>query len=424
MPVIKPLALFLLIATLCNDLLAQTGWSTLNIPNAGRYDDVFFVNDTLGWAAGGSTGWIRKTEDGGQTWTLQFTAPEYLRSIEFIDAENGFAGSLFTALYRTTNGGTTWTNISSGITPTPAGICGLSATTSNTIYGCGLWAGPAFIIKSVNGGDTWAYTDMSAYASRLVDIHFTSADTGFATGTANPASLGGVILYTTDGGATWTPKHTTNTLTDIVWKIQRLDAQHWFASIYSEPVNNDTRMLRSIDGGMTWEQLTVADTYTYVETIGFMNTLHGWTGGEGTLYETTDAGNSWEQIALGYNYNRFFKVNDSTAYLSGQRIYKYQDELTTGQAPTEAITIAHQLEVKPSITDGRITIAVTLDNTTLADLVILGSTGATVETLMKRNAERGDYSFSADLRAQAGGSFFVVLRTNEGMLYRKVMLEK
>ncbi|MEO8590319.1 MAG: YCF48-related protein [Flavobacteriales bacterium] len=409
-------------AVLSSNLHAQTGWSVLDIPNAGRYDDVFFINDTMGWAAGGNTGWIRKTEDGGQTWTLQFTAPQYLRSIEFTDANNGFAGSLNHSVYRTFNGGTNWTEIDLGITPLPAGICGLSAPTTNVIYGCGLWAGPAFIIKSTDGGDTWSYINMSTYASKLVDIKFTSADTGFATGTANPGSNGGVILYTTDGGATWTTKHTTNTLTDIVWKIQRLDADHWFASIYSEPVNDDTRMLRSTDGGMTWEQLTVADTYTYVETIGFMNTLHGWTGGEGTLYETTDGGNSWEQIALGYNYNRFFKVNDSTAYLSGHRIYKYQDELSTGRAPAEAMTVAHKLDVRPTITDGLISIAVTLDNATLVDLVILTSTGATVETLLRKWAEKGDYTFNTDLSAKAGSTFFVVLRTNEGMLYKKVVL--
>lgn len=402
---------------------AQTGWSVLNIPNAGRYDDLFFINDSVGWAAGGSTGWIRKTVNGGQSWTLQFTSPYYLRSIEFIDANNGFAGSLNGQLYRTTNGGQTWTDISPGISPAPDGICGLSAPTANTIYGCGLWAGPAYIIKSVNGGDDWDYIDMSAYASRLVDIHFLTPDTGFATGTANPASNGGVILYTTNGGTSWTTMHTTQALTDIVWKIQRLDAQHWFASIYSEPTNDDTRMLRSIDGGMTWTQLTVSDDYTYVETIGFMDPLHGWTGGEGTLWETTDGGNSWEVIALGYNYNRFFKVNDSTAYLSGQRIYKYEGDISTGVALAEERTTAHRLSVKPNPTDGHITINVTLDNATIGDLSVHNSTGSTVEALMHRRVEKGEYTFTATLPSGGGGVFFVVLKTNEGMLYEKVVLE-
>ena len=417
-----PLSAFA-VSSLCS--VAQTGWSVLNMPSTGRYDDVYFLNDSLGWAAGGASGWIRKTVNGGQTWTLQFTAPQYLRSIEFMDANNGFAGSLNHSLYRTYDGGTIWTEIDLGITPVPAGICGLSAPTANTIYGCGLWAGPAFVIKSSNGGSNWNYIDMSAYATCLVDIQFTSADTGFVTGTANPASDGGIILYTTDGGTTWTPRCTTNALTDIVWKIQQLDAEHWFASIYSEPVNDDTRMLRSNDGGMTWTMHTVSDTYTYVETIGFLDTLHGWTGGEGTLWETADGGDTWQEIALGYNYNRFFKVNDSTAYLSGQQIYKYHGDISTGTVPTEARTPpAHHLAVKPNPTDGRITIDLVLDNNTIADLRIVSSAGATVQQLLHRRVDNGTYSFTADLTAETGGIFFVVLKSNEGMVYRKVVVEE
>lgn len=405
--------------------VAQTGWSVLNIPSTGRYDDVYFINDSVGWAAGGASGWIRKTVNGGQTWTLQFTAPQYLRSIEFMDANNGFAGSLNHSVYRTYDGGTNWTEIDLGITPVPAGICGLSAPNTSTIYGCGLWAGPAFIIKSSNGGSNWSYIDMSAYATRLVDIHFTSADTGFVTGTANPASNGGIILYTTDGGANWTPKCTTNTNTDIVWKIQRLDAQHWFASIYSEPVNDDTRMLRSTDGGMNWTMYTVADSYTYSETIGFMDTLHGWTGGEGALWETADGGDTWHEVALGYNYNRFFKVNDTTAYLSGQQIYKYHGDTSTGtMVPQERISPAHRLTVKPNPTDGHITIDLVLDNNTIADLRIVSSAGATVQQLLQRRADKGTYSFATDVKAEAGGTYFVVLKSNEGMLYRKVVVEE
>ena len=384
---------------------------------------MYFISADTGWAAGGPNGWIRKTVNGGQSWTLQFTSPYYLRSIEFIDANTGFAGSLNGQLYRTTNGGTSWTDISPGISPAPDGICGLSAPTADVIYGCGLWAGPAYLIKSVNGGSTWTYTDMSAYATRLVDIHFTTPDSGFATGTANPASPGGVILHTVDGGASWTTVHTTNALTDIVWKIQRLDAMIWYASIYSEPTNDDTRMLRSTDGGLTWTQLLVANTYTYIEAIGFLDTMHGWTGGDNTLWETTDGGLSWELIPLGANYNRFFKVNDSTAYLSGQRIYKYRADISTSIADAEPQRTAHRLHVSPNPTNGRIIIDLTLDRSTIADLRIVSSNGTTEEQLMKRKADAGAYAFTVDLTDHSAGFCFVVLKCNEGMLYEKVVVK-
>ncbi len=418
----RALCLLLLLSFFAFESTAQTGWSVLNIPNSGRYDDVFFINDSVGWAAGGPNGWIRKTADGGQSWALQYTSPYYLRSIEFVDANVGYCGSLNGQLYRTANGGATWTDISASMSPPPQGICGLSTPDASTVYGCGLWAGPAYIYKSTDGGSSWSHMDMSAYATRLVDVHFTHPDTGFVTGTATPASNGGVILHTTDGGASWTVVHTTHTITDIVWKIQRLDADHWFASIYSEPVNDDTRTLRSADGGMSWEQITVSDSYTYVEAVGFINALHGWTGGEDLLWETLDGGTSWELVDLGYNYNRFFKVNDSTAFLSGQRIYKYQEDLGTPVPDAEARSTWHALRVLPNPNDGRFTIELRLDRTTIADLRIVASDGRTVQQLLKRPTAAGEQRFTVDLSGNAGARYFVVLKSNEGMRWESVMV--
>lgn len=401
---------------------AQDGWSTLNIPDAGRYDDICFVNDSVGWVAGGPSGWIRKTVNRGETWTLQYTSPGYLRSIEFINADTGFVGSLDGPVYRTNNGGATWVDISPSISPPPQGICGLSAPTSDVIYGCGVWSQPAYVIKSVNGGEDWTTIDMSAYATRLVDIFFTSPDTGFATGTGNPGNEGGIILYTTDGGATWTPKFMTNMISDIVWKIQKLDDVHWYASIYSDPINDDTRTLRSNDGGMTWTMIMVDDTYTYTEAVGFLNTQLGWTGGGGRLWETADGGDTWEEIFIGYEFNRFWRMNDSTAYLTGARVYKYEQELATGITPLPPRILLHRLSTTPNPTAGRITVTLTLDRRTMVDLNLLAANGATTQQLMHRKAEQGEYTFIVELEAAKGAAYFVVLRTNEGMQYEKVVV--
>jgi photosystem II stability/assembly factor-like uncharacterized protein len=404
---------------------AQTGWSVLDIPASGRYDDAYFINADTGWAAGGPNGWIRRTVNAGQSWTLQFTSPYYLRSIEFLNADTGFAGSLSGRLYRTTDGGSSWSNIAGSMAPPPLGICGLAAAGGTTIHACGLWAAPAYVYSSADAGSTWSYTDLSGLATRLVDIHFTHPDTGFATGTADPAVNGGVILRTTDGGATWNVVHQTNTLTDIVWKIQRLTAQLWYASIYSEPTNDDTRMLRSADGGITWEQVLVSDEYTYVEAIGFIDPLRGWTGGGDQLWETIDGGATWTEIILGDSYNRFFKVNDSTAYLTGQKVYKYQGDLTTQVSTEAAIPRSHTLRVTPNPSDGRIEVEVMLDRRTIADLRIVNASGSTVRQLLRSNdAAQGPHRFIVDLSREGIGTYLVVLKTNEGMRWEKAVMGK
>ena len=45
-------------------------WEQLPIPESpSRYDDVFFLNENLGWAADGWGAAVYKTTDGGQSWT-------------------------------------------------------------------------------------------------------------------------------------------------------------------------------------------------------------------------------------------------------------------------------------------------------------------------------------------------------------------
>jgi photosystem II stability/assembly factor-like uncharacterized protein len=403
--------------------IAQTGWTVTNIPDGGRYDDLFFINDSVGWAAGGPTGWIYKTTNAGDTWDLQFNTPLYLRSIEFINADIGFAGTLNGVLYRTVDGGENWDDISANIAQQPAGICGLSVADASTIYGCGIWSGPAFVIKSIDGGASWSYIDMSAYATRLVDILFISADVGFATGTAAPASNGGVILHTTDGGASWSTVCTTNALSDIVWKIQQFDDQHCFASIYSEPINDDTRMLRSADGGMNWEQITVSEQYTYNEAIGFMDPLHGWAGGDEVLWETMDGGVSWQAYSFGSSHNRFMKVSATRAFLSGAHIYKYEEGITTTVLESATRTEYHTLTVSPNPSDGRIAIRLWLGRATIAELKVLAADGRLVKELLRQPAQLGEYRFDVDLQGEAGQAYFVVLRTNEGMRYEKVVVK-
>ena len=184
-------------------------------------------------------------------------------------------------------------------------------------------------------------------------------------------------------------------------------------------------MLRSNDAGITWEQVLVSDDYTYVEAIGFIDPLRGWTGGDDRLWETTDGGETWTEIALGDSYNRFFKVNDSTAYLTGQKVYKYQGDLTT-QVPAEAaIPPPHSLRVTPNPSGGRIQVEVVLDRSTIADLRIVTASGSTVRQLLRSNdAAPGPHRFIVDLSWEGIGTYLVVLKTNEGMRWEKAVISQ
>lgn len=77
----------------------------------------------------------------------------------------------------------------------------------------------------------------------------------------------------------------------------------------------------------------------------------------------------------------------------------------------------------PNPSNGRFTIQLTMDNATMVDLVLLAPNGTVVERAMHRRANKGTYTFPMSLGARSASGYVVMARTNEGMLYRKVIVE-
>lgn len=336
----KNLLFFLMICFFCQS--QQHNWTAFSYPPAttGRYDDVFFLNENLGWAARGGAGRVFKTTDGGVTWAqLPVNNPnnEYYRNIEFLNENIGFLGTLNNSFYKTIDGGNSWQKVQN-IAPYPEAICGLDAVGTSTVYGCGAWFNPAYIIKSTDSGNTWEYIDMSEYATALVEILFVNEEVGYVSGTD---SEGGIILKTTDGGTSWTKIYGSRIANEYVWKMQILNGNQFFCSIESTAPNSG-KLLKSLNGGITWETKNFPDVD--VQAVGFVSASKGWMGGHNTgFYETNDGGNTWTNLNIGGSLNRIFFVNSNLAYASGNQIYK----MTTGNlATTESDKNIKELKVE------------------------------------------------------------------------------
>jgi hypothetical protein len=308
-------------------------WQLLqNSPVANsRTDDIWFFDELTGWLVN-SSGYVCKTEDGGDNWTPKFFLPPnlpsfpYLRCMSWANRQIGWFGAVTgigdvasitspsqfiqTLLYQTTDGGETWKPVENLPEGSPAGICGFHAVNERVAYGSGTndpgLPGPA-IIKTTDNGASWELIDMREYASNLIDIYFFDENNGFVVGGLNdekckidskayPAprlsrygKVKPVVLRTRDGGKSWT-----NTVANIKnfecgewgWKIQFLNETHGFVSL--ENFRNAS-ILVTKNGGKSWVKKHVAKNQNPsspainndLEGIGFINERQGWVGGWG-----------------------------------------------------------------------------------------------------------------------------------------------
>ncbi|MGB3079288.1 MAG: YCF48-related protein, partial [Saprospiraceae bacterium] len=376
-------------------------------------------NENIGWTVN-SEGNIFKTIDGGLTWTWLYQNSYYFRSVEFLDAMTGFAGTLDSVLLRTTDGGATWEHIEGQIPHLIQGVCGLSHMGDN-VYGVGIWSYPAYFIKSTDRGDTWTYTDLSAYADGLVDCYFLDENIGFVSGLNE--NLGGVILKTIDGGTTWQMVYNTNDGYEYIWKLDFVNSDVAYGSV--ESFAGSTTVVKTIDGGDTWEELVVSSIPLDIQGIGFANELTGWVGPRNNdMWETNDGGLSWIPIGNFSNVNRIFRLQEDLLFASSNYVLKY-DNTITGTKNEQEAKYAHDIVAAvPNPFSNQLDITIRIDKETYAKLDILSIDGRYIAPITAQRLTPGTYNFQINIKTASNlknGIYILLLRTNEGFMTKKVV---
>jgi len=171
----------------------NASWDTIPLPISGNFKMVKFINQNTGWIVGYPYNHIIcKTTDGANTWQQQLivSSSNQLSCISAVDDQNCWISGDYGTMYRTTNGGTNWTNIPIGYTDswyTPY----VKFFNPNT--GIAFTNFPvARIIRTTNGGSTWD-RQVDCGVNGLNTMFFVNSMTGWA-GARN------VLLKTTDGG--------------------------------------------------------------------------------------------------------------------------------------------------------------------------------------------------------------------------------
>jgi photosystem II stability/assembly factor-like uncharacterized protein len=431
----------------------QNQWQYL--PNAGlqmwgglgdtsrRVEDIFFTNNNTGYAVTGSNR-LMKTVNGGDSWVVKNDTLDYagFRSIEFLDDDvTGIAGTLNSTgkVFRTTDGGETWFNISASITDTTTTgskrICGL-AHAGNHFYGVG-WYGSdvAKFYKSTDKGVSWQtkYMDTNLVTG-LVEAWFVSEDTGFVAGTRENAIMppASVILKTTDGGNTWTEVFSDTVLAGYVWKLQFVNKDVAVGSIQNLFFRDSVNMIYSKDGGNNWRILAVGNRQPTInfgggtQACGFATPAKGWVGGyyDG-IFETTDSGKTWAHKQFGYNFNRIFVIDSTLVYAGGHIPYRYGSKPTNiPQAPMKSQSPHLLHPVSPNPGRGVVRIEFELYAETNVVIKVVNVDSRNVYDVANTHLGKGKYEYKWDGSTAPAGNYFVWLGNDAIPLTQKFVLLK
>jgi photosystem II stability/assembly factor-like uncharacterized protein len=133
------------------------------------------------------------------------------------------------------------------------------------------------VAGTADGGQSWSTASTGWLVS---DIQFVSRSTGWVVG-----SWGGPILRSADGGGTWDLKYTSTT-----YRFRAVDAvdgdRVWACG--------DGVVVSSADGGATWTTRAVG-AQDLVD-IDFSDGDHGWVMDGYRAYRTDDGGESWQAL--------------------------------------------------------------------------------------------------------------------------------
>jgi len=279
-----------------------TNWNVTNY--LGKYFNcLYFLNENTGYVGGseGFSGVIYKTTDGAGSWTQQYNFYNYeIKSIFFVDSNNGFAAGRFNIFAKTTNGGNNWDTASIG---------GHFIYDFNSIFfindSCGFLAGATGkIFRTTNRGINWVALNTNT-TTDLYSIHFYDLNTGFAVGDH------GLILHTTNSGNNWDSTLCSNSLSSI--SLRNSDTSYC--------VGGRGIVIKTTNAGASWETLSYLMPEIAARNLNsiFFTNHYGYIATDSIILKTSNNGNNWITLSSGSNYvfKTVYFLDDNTGFISG-----------------------------------------------------------------------------------------------------------
>ncbi|MBS1492338.1 MAG: T9SS type A sorting domain-containing protein [Bacteroidetes bacterium] len=390
------------------------GWFQQTRPVNDFINNIFFLDSLTGWAvtAGGNisgpdTGYVFKTTNGGENWTIKFRGLEDLNAVQFLNQNTGyigggFNGTSFISFLKTTNGGDNWIRLNSA---PGTNVNGMKFINSDTGWFCDIY-GFGGLYRTNNGGVNW---QLQASLSEMKNLFFLSIDTGFVISAKK-------IYKTVNGGSNWFLLH------DFGFQLGDV---YFFNS--NVGIVSAGRFYRTTDGGSNW-------TMNQEDVVGinftFASDSIGWAGlNSYAIPRTRDGGKSWayQGSPIGNN-TCIFAIDSLKVWAAGNGIVHTSDGggLTTIGMQEELINSYKLSQNYPNPFNPVTRIDYTIRNTFFISLKIYNLNGKEVAVLVKSKQSAGSYNviFDAAKYNLSSGIYFYILEMDNFKETRKMILLK
>ena len=251
---------------------------------------------------------LYKSTNGGATWSTAETGLPDTFSIQDIainplNRNILYAGTNNSGIYKSTNGGVSWGEANIGITSMDIGNLAIDPLTPTTLYATEDWG--SILFKSTDGGVSWS-ASILGYCS--------VTDMVIDPGNPNTLYIGtncGEVVKSTDGGENWnwsgnyvgSADHIT-TLAINPAASNTLYAGTWYGGVY-----------KSTNGGDSWSASNTGLTSTLVHALvvdpSTPTIIYAGTWG-GSVFKSTNAGGSWSPANSGASHEGFAHLTVNT----------------------------------------------------------------------------------------------------------------
>ena len=277
---------------------ASSNWQQTGLGGYNVQSVAVFPGDGQIVYAGTDSGGVFKTTDGGTSWTAinagLTNSDVRCLAIDPANSQVVYAGTWGGGVFKTTDGGTSWTAVNTGLLKNyQIRSFAIDPTNNQIVYMKTNWEDEVF--KTINGGVSWTLINTGLTNNGVFSLAIDPTD--------NQVVYAGCGWYskvykTINGGASWT-----------LMSTGLYDEGNYVASFAIDPTNSQVvyagtwggGIFKTNNGGTSWMKVHYSSPYE-VRSIAIdpanSRVVYATGGQGGAVYKTTDGGLSWTFLGL------------------------------------------------------------------------------------------------------------------------------